>query len=128
MSQPISELAEHLIDYIFALENTTQRLDDKYYSKIQKMSQKMTYFYNEYNTHTRLSIEEYVSYLNHDALSPLTIVLGYAELFRSINSHILTIDEFNLVTSISIMIRDLTDSIREEHDMIITNRDQISTT
>lgn len=128
MPQPISELAKHLIDYVSALENSTHRLDDKYYSKIQKMSQKITFFYNEYNTHTRLSIEEYVSYLNHDALSPLTIVLGYAELFRSINSHILTIDEFNLVTSISAMIRDLTDSIREEHDMIITNRDQISTT
>ena len=128
MPQSISEQASLLVQNMDILCDSTQRLDDKFRSKIEKMCQKMYDFFNEYHFHVNLPTHEYTSYLNHDALSPLTVVLGYAELFRSVNAHLLTNDELDHVTIICNQIRYLTESIRSERDVLIGKRDGYTST
>lgn len=128
MPQPISEQALILSHNINQLVHCTQRLDEKYRSKIDKMSQKMTDFLTEYDFNSRLSIAEYASYLNHDALSPLTIVLGYAELFRTVHANQLTVDELSHTNLICEQIRILTESVRDECNLIVAQRDRYTAT
>ena len=128
IAQPISEQAIILNDNINQLVISTQHLDEKYHNKIDKMSQKMNIFLDEYQQYTCLSIAEYASYLNHDALSPLTIVLGYGELFRSVYANLFTAEELRLINQICIQIRMLTESVRDECNMLIAQRDECNAT
>lgn len=128
MAQPISEQAIILTHNINNLVISTQRLEEKYLTKIEKMYQKMNDFLDEYDHNSRLSIPEYTSYLNHDALSPLTIVLGYAELFRSVHANLLTAEELTHTNVICEQIRALTESIRDERNVLVAQREQYSTT
>lgn len=124
MQVSISDQAHEIIDYINTLLNSTQHLDDIFRNKLEKVERKMDEFITNYHTHLALSISEFASYLNHDALSPLTVVIGYAELFRSVHAHMLTLDEINLLNEICDKLRLLTDSIRKEYKSIITKRNE----
>ena len=126
MQLSISEQAHQLIEDIDILLNSTQHLDDSFRNKLDKVSFKMNEFVTEYHTHLTLSISEYASYLNHDALSPLTIVLGYSELSRSIHAHLLTSDEIHLLTKICHRLRILTESLYNERDTMVAKRNQIT--
>lgn len=124
MTYSIYQQAQQLVTDIDTLFHTTQHLDDKFHSKIEKMSRKMREFVVSYQTYSQLSLGEYLSYLNHDALSPLTIVLGYAELFRSVNAHVLSLDELNQMSSIADGIRYLTECIHGERNSMVEKRDK----
>jgi hypothetical protein len=87
MQLSISEQAHQLIEHINLLLNATQYLDEKFRTKLEKVGLKMNDFVEDYHAHLALSVSDYTSYLNHDALSPLTVVLGYTELFRSVYAH-----------------------------------------
>ena len=126
MQLSISEQANQLIKHIDILLNSTQRLDVNFRIKLEKIEFKMDEFVTEYHTHFALSISEYASYLNHDALSPLTIVLGYSELFRSIHAHMLTLEEINILNQICDMSRLLTDSLRDECKVMVAKRNELS--
>lgn len=126
MQLSISKQANQLIEQINILLNTTQHLDDKFRIKLEKVQLKMNEFIADYHAHLALSINKYTSYLNHDALSPLTVVLGYAELFRSIYAYMLTSDEINLLNRICDMLRLLTDSLRNERDLMVAKRNELS--
>ena len=128
MQLSISEQANSLNQNIDALIISTTHLDEKYRSKIDKMCQKMNDFLAEYEHHSRLSIADYATYLNHDALSPLTIVLGYAELFRSVHANMLTAPELHQMNLICDQIRVLTESVRTERNVMVAQRDEYSAT
>ncbi len=126
MTQTITEQAIHLIDTIGLLLDEAQDLDESYLSKLEKMEDKMTFFITEFYKHSALSISDYASYLNHDALSQLTFILGYAELFRSVNAHLLNhtaIDHLNIICDGT---RNLSEILREERDRIVMERDQLT--
>ena len=122
MIHPIQNQAHQLTEHINMLLESTSRLDDNLRDKLGKVSRKMSDFMTEFDNHLVLSAEEFTSYLNHDALSPLTIVLGYAELFRTIHAHLLTSQEIELINGICNMLRTLTESIRNERDFMVARR------
>ncbi len=126
MDVSISDQSYQLINYINILLDSTQRLDDNFRSKLEKVGFKMNEFVTNYHSHLTLTVDEFASYLNHDALSPLTIVLGYAELFRSIHAHLLTLDEINLLNSICERLRFLTESLRDERNVMVAKRNELS--
>ena len=121
----IPEQSEQLIENINIFIDATQHLDEKYRDKLFKMNHKMNDFVQDYLNYSSLSISEYASFLNHDALSPLTIVLGYAELFRSAYAHILTDVEVQFIDQICAMMRTLTDSVRQECLIMVSKREQL---
>lgn len=126
MNQTIAEQALYLTDTIGLLLDKSQHLDASHLSKLEKMETKMQFFLTEYYKHSALSIAEYASYLNHDALSQLTFILGYAELFRSINAHMLTntaLDHLNVICDET---RKLTENLRTERDTMVATRDQFT--
>jgi len=125
MEVSILDQGYQLINYINMLLSSTQRLDDNFRFKLEKVGFKMNEFVTNYHSHLTLPITEFASYLNHDALSPLTVVLGYAELFRSIHAHMLTLDEINLLNSICERLRILTESLRDERNLLVAKRNEL---
>jgi len=122
----ISDQGYQLIDNINLLLDSTHRLDDNFRAKLEKVAFKMNEFVTNYHSHLTLSVTEFASYLNHDALSPLTVVLGYAELFRSIHAHMLTSDEINLLNTICERLRLLTESLRDERNLMVAKRNELT--
>jgi|GEM_PF-1815269 len=126
MQISISNQAYQLINHITILMESTQYLDEIYRIKLDKIKTKMNEFVSNYHAHLALSVREFASYLNHDALSPLTIVLGYAELFRSVHAHMLTLDEINLVNQICDALRILIESVRNEYKLMIAKQNELT--
>lgn len=126
MAQTIAEQALYLVDTIGLLLDESQHLEEALLSKLEKMEDKMNFFIAEFYKHSALSVSEYASYLNHDALSQLTFILGYAELFRSVNAHLLTTTAINHLNIICDGTRLLSDTLREERDKIVILRDQLT--
>lgn len=126
MNQTIATQALHLIDTINLLIDEAQHLEEDYLSKLEKMETKMNFFITEFYKHSALSIQEYASYLNHDALSQLTFILGYAELFRSVNAHLLTGEAIAHLNVICDETRTLSENLRQERDKMITQRNQLT--
>ena len=124
MQLSISEQSYQLIDQINTLISSTQGLEDNYHAKLIKVGFKMNEFVTNYHAHLSLPVSEFASYLNHDALSPLTVVLGYAELFRSVHAHMLTLDNINLLHNICDELRILTDSVRRECQIMVAKRNE----
>ena len=126
MQNSTLEQAYQLIDQINSLLDSTQHLEDQFRDKIQKIDSKMNEFVTSYNAHSTLPTSEFVSYLNHDALSPLTVVVGYAELFRSVYAQMLTIDDIHLLNHICDSLRLLTEGLRDERNSMVAKRSKIS--
>lgn len=126
MPLSIAEQADQLNEHIHILLNTTQHLDDKFRTQLHKVAFKMREFITDYHTHFALSVSEYASYLNHDALSPLTIVLGYAELYRSIHADLLTSEQITLLNRVCDMSHTLIENLRNERKLMLAKRRQIS--
>jgi len=126
MTQTIAEQAFKLMDNIAILIDEAQHLDEKTLSKLQKMETKMTVFITEFHKHSALTAQEYTSYLNHDAQSQLTFILGYSELFRAVNGHTLSIIAQSSLNYICEATRRLSDTLRQERDMMVAQRDKLT--
>lgn len=126
MNQTISQQAFVLLDNIINLIGESQHLEDSLLQKLEKMESKMNFFIIEFHKHLALSKAEYSSYLNHDALSQLTFILGYAELFRSVNANLLNATAVSLLDSICTDTRALTESLRAERDIMLSQRNQLT--
>jgi len=126
MTQTISEMALQLLDHISILIDESQHLEEAYFSKLEKMEAKMNIFITEFYKHSAMSIQDYASYLNHDALSQLTFILGYAELFRSVNAHLLKPTAIDVLEAICTGTRNLSETLRSERDIIVAQRDQLT--
>jgi hypothetical protein len=126
MQNSILELTYQIINQINILLDSTQHLEDKFRDKIDKIDSKMNEFITNYHSHLSLPTNEFVSYLNHDALSPLTVVVGYAELFRSVYAPMLTPDDIHLLNHICDDLRLLTENLRNERNVMVANRSKLS--
>lgn len=126
MTQTIAEQALQLLDNIATLIDEAQHLEESYLTKLEKMESKMNIFITEFHKHSTLSVQEYASYLNHDALSQLTFILGYAELFRSVNAHLLNTIAIDVLDKICDGTRHLSESLRSERDIMVAQRDQLT--
>lgn len=118
------DLACQLIKTIDFLLKISIRLDENHFKKLEMMSHKMRFFLEEYDKHSTMSVNDFASYLNHDALSQLTFILGYAELFRSIHSHELSTDALQYIESICDDTRLLSENLRIERDIMVAKRDE----
>ena len=126
MTQTITEQAFQLMDNINILIDEAQHLDEKTLSKLQKMEVKMNIFIAEFHKHSALTAQEYTSYLNHDAQSQLTFILGYSELFRSVAGHTLSILAQTSLNYICLATRQLSETLRQERDMMLAQRDKLT--
>lgn len=115
-----------IIDLIAGLQRTTHNLSDKQISQIDKMSSKIGEFSAQYLTNSQLSIAEFASYLNHDALSPLTVVMGYAELFRTVQNASLTEHQFVIIEDICDITQQLTENLRSLRNEMVARRNELT--
>ncbi len=118
------DLASQLIKTIDFLLAISTHLDETYFKKLEMMGHKMCFFLEEYDKHSTMSVDDFASYLNHDALSQLTFILGYAELFRSIHAHELSSDALQYVESICDDTRLLSENLRIERDVMVAKREE----
>lgn len=122
MVTQIASQAEELIANLIRFDQSTLHLDDQYRKNVEKMLQKMNDFFEEFIDYSKQSLVEYTNYLNYEATSPLTVVLGYAELFRSINAHLLTQDTLHHVNLICEQTRILIEYLQTERDHMLTKQ------
>ena len=125
MQATVLDHAKLLLDFIFHFDTLTLNWRDSNRTKVEKMSKKMTEFIMQYEMHSIRSVPEFASYLNHDALSPLTIVVGYAELFRSVHVGLLDIQQLSVINEICEMSRVLTEAVRMERDQMVEKRNAL---
>lgn len=116
------DLTCQLIKTIDLLITISAYLDENNYNKLVMMSEKIRYFLSQYDKHAALSVNEFASYLNHDAQSQLTFILGYAELLRTVNAHLLSDTALQYLESISMDTRDLSEKLRIERDIMVEKR------
>lgn len=116
MNISIEDQSSLLVDMLASLLISSINLNEKQVSQIEKMNTKINEFVSQFATHSQLSDVEFASYLNHDALSPLTVVMGYAELFRTIQNTCLTEYQFSMIETICELVRQLTDNLRKLRD------------
>jgi signal transduction histidine kinase len=114
-----------LVDLVANLQVTSHNLSDKQASQVDKMGSKISEFVTQYILHSQLTISEFASYLNHDALSPLTVVMGYAELFRTVQNESLTEPQFILIEDICAIIGQLTENVRALRNELVAKQNAV---
>lgn len=73
------ECATYVIDLTQAMLEYRQGLSDEQYEHIITINRRAVEFITSLIHNQSMSLDKFASYLNHDAMSPLTIVIGYSE-------------------------------------------------
>lgn len=78
---PTLEMAATIIDICLALMEYRQGLSDEQVGFVHTMHRRAVEFIETFLDKQVQDPRIFASYLNHDALSPITVIIGYAEVF-----------------------------------------------
>ena len=74
------EYGTYVIDLTAAMLEHKQRLNDMQIDQIETIHRRAVQFVTEFLQHENAPLDDLLSYLNHDAMSPITIVIGFSEM------------------------------------------------
>lgn len=74
------EYASYVIELTTAMLEHKRRLNTMHIDQIDTIRRRAVQFVTDMMLHENRPLDELVSYLNHDAMSPITIVIGFSEL------------------------------------------------
>ncbi|RMG86099.1 MAG: hypothetical protein D6712_08285 [Chloroflexi bacterium] len=66
-----------LFRFVDALLMDTASLNEEQLDHLESVHRQLVRFENEYFSSVKLPLNQFISYLNHDAFSPLTVIVGY---------------------------------------------------
>lgn len=80
MQSKVHNHIEHIIRQISILEDGTELFSEKQRRYIEVIHQQALGFIAQYSEKGQQPVDVFQKYLRHDALTPITVIIGYAEL------------------------------------------------
>jgi signal transduction histidine kinase len=71
--------AVYIIDLTDAMLTNSSGLNEQQVDFIQTIHRRSVQFVTDFLQYENGSLDHYLSYLNHDAMSPLSVIIGYSE-------------------------------------------------